>query len=206
MMFQFDFFDEKRMPLKSHSTGKRLCGMQWPGTARLHNRQRDSVRPRLIQHSRWRAGSRLRHARGHAVWSGSQRTLHLARSHRQVAQHCPALFGGLDQGPVWTLIEFSWRRIGTRGQSRTVSFAQGSEAERFIALLLRRRAGAPRRIGVAYREVTPLAKALTGAGDRAPRARHRRPSVRPTRPAQARARLARPCVWSPQARGPVRHG
>ena len=56
-----------------------------------------------------------------------------------------------------SIVEFSWGRIGTRGQSRTVSFAQGSEAERFIALLLRRRAGAPRRIGVAYREVTPLA-------------------------------------------------
>ena len=56
-----------------------------------------------------------------------------------------------------SIIEFSWGRIRTRGQSRTVSFAQGSEAERFIALLLRRRAGAPRRIGVAYREVTPLA-------------------------------------------------
>lgn len=55
------------------------------------------------------------------------------------------------------IVEFSWGRIGTRGQSRTVSFAQGSEADRFIAQLLRRRAGAPMRIGVAYREVTPLA-------------------------------------------------
>ena len=40
--------------------------------------------------------------------------------------------------------ESSWGRIRTLGQSRTVSFAQGSEAERFIALLLRRRAGAPK--------------------------------------------------------------
>ena len=56
-----------------------------------------------------------------------------------------------------SIVEFSWGRIGTRGQSRTVSFAQGSEAERFIALLWRRRAGAPRWTGVAYREVTPLA-------------------------------------------------
>lgn len=56
-----------------------------------------------------------------------------------------------------SIVEFSWGRIGTRGQSRTVSFAQGSEADRFIARLLRRRAGAPKRIGVAYREVTPPA-------------------------------------------------
>ena len=56
-----------------------------------------------------------------------------------------------------SIVEFSWGRIGTRGQSRTVSFAQGSEADRFIAQLLRRRAGAPRRIGVAYREVAQLA-------------------------------------------------
>ena len=56
-----------------------------------------------------------------------------------------------------SIVESSWGRIGTRGQSCTVSFAQGSEAERFVALLLRRRAGAPKRIGVAYREVTQLA-------------------------------------------------
>ena len=56
-----------------------------------------------------------------------------------------------------SIVEFSWGRIGTRGQSRTVSFAQGSEADRFIAQLLRRRAGASRRIGVAYREVAQVA-------------------------------------------------
>lgn len=56
-----------------------------------------------------------------------------------------------------SIVAFSWGRIGTRGPSRTVSFAQGSEAERFIALLLRRRAGAPRRIGVAYREMAQSA-------------------------------------------------
>ena len=56
-----------------------------------------------------------------------------------------------------SIVEISWGRIGTRGQSRTVSFAQGSEADRFIVRLLRRRAGAPKRIGVAYREVAQLA-------------------------------------------------
>lgn len=52
-----------------------------------------------------------------------------------------------------SIVEFSWGRIGTRGQSRTVSFAQPRDADRFVAKLLRRRAGALKRIGVAYIEV-----------------------------------------------------
>lgn len=52
-----------------------------------------------------------------------------------------------------SIVEFSWGHIGTRGQSRRVSFAQLRDADRFVAQLLRRRAGAPKRIGVAYREV-----------------------------------------------------
>ena len=52
-----------------------------------------------------------------------------------------------------SIVEFSWSRIGTRGQSRRVSFAKQRDAERFVAQLLRRRAGAPKRIGVAYHEV-----------------------------------------------------
>ena len=55
-----------------------------------------------------------------------------------------------------SIVEFSWGRIGTRGQSRRVSFAQRRDADRFIARSLRRRAGAPKRIGVAYREVAQL--------------------------------------------------
>jgi predicted DNA-binding WGR domain protein len=51
------------------------------------------------------------------------------------------------------IVEFSWGRIGTRGQSRKVSFAQRPDADRFVEQLLRRRAGAPRRIGVVYHEV-----------------------------------------------------
>ena len=51
------------------------------------------------------------------------------------------------------IVQFSWGRIGTRGQSRTVSFAARQDADRFVAQLLRRRAGAPRRIGVGYVEV-----------------------------------------------------
>lgn len=51
------------------------------------------------------------------------------------------------------IVQFSWGRIGTRGQSRTVSFAVRQDADRFVAQLLRRRAGAPKRIGIAYVEV-----------------------------------------------------
>ena len=51
------------------------------------------------------------------------------------------------------IVQFAWGRIGTRGQSRTVSFVDQPEADRFVRLLLRRRAGAKARIGVAYREV-----------------------------------------------------
>ena len=52
-----------------------------------------------------------------------------------------------------SIVEFAWGRIGTRGQGRAVSFASEDEASRFVRQLLRRRASAPMRIGVAYREV-----------------------------------------------------
>ena len=45
------------------------------------------------------------------------------------------------------VVEFSWGRIGTRGQGRVVSFAGRADAERFVSQLLRRRASAPRRSG-----------------------------------------------------------
>ena len=50
------------------------------------------------------------------------------------------------------IVQFSWGHIGTRGQSRTGSFAVRQDADRFVARLLRRRAGAPKRIGIAYVE------------------------------------------------------
>lgn len=52
-----------------------------------------------------------------------------------------------------TIIQFAWGRIGTRGQSRVVSFANQAEADRFVRQLLRRRARAKARIGVSYRKV-----------------------------------------------------
>lgn len=48
-----------------------------------------------------------------------------------------------------TIVQFAWGRIGTRGQSRTGSFADQTEAGRFGRQLLRRRAGAKARIGLA---------------------------------------------------------
>ncbi|GEO01982.1 MULTISPECIES: WGR domain-containing protein [Sphingomonadaceae] len=45
-------------------------------------------------------------------------------------------------------------RIGSHCQGRAVSFASEDEASRFALQLLRRRASAPKRIGVAHREVS----------------------------------------------------
>ena len=53
-----------------------------------------------------------------------------------------------------SIVEFAWGRIGSRGQGRAVSFASEDEASRFASQLLRRRASAPKRIGVPYREVS----------------------------------------------------
>lgn len=53
-----------------------------------------------------------------------------------------------------SIVEFAWGRIGTRGQGRTISFASEDQASRFARQLLRRRASAPKRIGVPYREVS----------------------------------------------------
>ena len=55
------------------------------------------------------------------------------------------------------IVEFSWGRIGTKGQGRTVSFEVHRDADKFVDQLLRRRAGAPKRIGVAYCEVPQAA-------------------------------------------------
>lgn len=52
-----------------------------------------------------------------------------------------------------SIVKFAWGRIGTKGQGRAVAFACADEAARFARQLLRRRASAPKRIGVPYREV-----------------------------------------------------
>jgi predicted DNA-binding WGR domain protein len=48
------------------------------------------------------------------------------------------------------IIDLHWGRIGTRGQSKQVSFAGQTEADKFVAQVLRRRASAKKRLGVAY--------------------------------------------------------
>ena len=48
------------------------------------------------------------------------------------------------------IIDLHWGRIGTRGQSRTFSFAEIQAAQTFVRQTLSRRASARKRIGVAY--------------------------------------------------------
>lgn len=50
------------------------------------------------------------------------------------------------------VVDWTWGRIGTRGSSRRRSFLTQDQAVAFIAVLLARRATAPRRIGAAYRD------------------------------------------------------
>lgn len=52
-----------------------------------------------------------------------------------------------------TLVDLSWGRIGAGGQHRRHAFDEPARAEAFVARVLRQRAGATRRIGVAYRRV-----------------------------------------------------
>ena len=66
---------------------------------------------------------------------------------RYTIEHCVDLFG-------FHLVETSWGRYGTWGQSKREAFDNPAEAERAIVIHLRRRARAPRRIGVAYRVLT----------------------------------------------------
>ena len=65
---------------------------------------------------------------------------------RYAIEHCVDLFGV-------HLVETSWGRCGTWGQSKRHSFDDPADAERAVRTHLRRRARAPRRIGVAYRIV-----------------------------------------------------
>jgi predicted DNA-binding WGR domain protein len=51
------------------------------------------------------------------------------------------------------LVETSWGRYGTWGQSKRCAFDNPSDADRAVAMHLRRRASAPRRIGIPYRVV-----------------------------------------------------
>jgi predicted DNA-binding WGR domain protein len=48
------------------------------------------------------------------------------------------------------IVTLHWGRIGTKGQGRTISFADAQHAVRFVRQTLMRRASAKRRIGVPY--------------------------------------------------------
>ena len=50
----------------------------------------------------------------------------------------------------WVVVEAGWGRIGTRGASRRLAFAQTEDALRFAGTVAQRRATAKQRIGAAY--------------------------------------------------------
>lgn len=66
---------------------------------------------------------------------------------RYAIEHSVDLFGT-------HLVETSWGRYGTWGQTKRQAFDSLAGAERAVTTHLRRRARAPRRIGVAYRAVS----------------------------------------------------
>lgn len=47
-------------------------------------------------------------------------------------------------------VQTAWGRVGAPGRTLTRSFAAEDEALRYVHALLRRRAGAPRRLGTGY--------------------------------------------------------
>lgn len=57
---------------------------------------------------------------------------------------------GADLFGIW-LVEMSYGRIGTQGRTKVRSYSTPEEAQAEIDACLRKRASAPRRIGVAYR-------------------------------------------------------
>jgi len=65
---------------------------------------------------------------------------------RYAIVHCIDLFGV-------HLVETSWGRYGTWGQSKRQAFEDPADAARAVSGHLRRRSRAPRRIGVAYEVV-----------------------------------------------------
>ncbi|MGA9864869.1 MAG: WGR domain-containing protein [Acetobacteraceae bacterium] len=72
---------------------------------------------------------------------------------RAPARRCHRAYeivGGQDLFGAW-LVEMRYGRIGSLSQSRTQSFGGVDEAVALVAACLRKRATAPRRIGVAYR-------------------------------------------------------
>ena len=79
--------------------------------------------------------------------------LHILLEARSPARRCWRAYEidvGSDLFGVW-LVEMSYGRIGTMGRSKVRSFATAADAQAEVHACLRKRATAPRRIGVAYR-------------------------------------------------------
>lgn len=58
----------------------------------------------------------------------------------------PDLFG-------WTLVELRWGRVGSDLRAKVLAAPTSDAADKLVRQVLRKRAGARKRIGVAYREV-----------------------------------------------------
>jgi predicted DNA-binding WGR domain protein len=80
-------------------------------------------------------------------------SLHILLEARSAARRCWRAYEidvGTDLFGAW-LVEMSYGRIGTMGRSKIRSFATAADAQAQVQACLRKRARAPRRIGVAYR-------------------------------------------------------
>ena len=79
-------------------------------------------------------------------------SLHILLEARSPARRCWRAYEvdvGTDLFGVW-LVEMSYGRIGTMGRTKVRSFATAAAAQAEVHACLRKRATAPRRIGVAY--------------------------------------------------------
>ena len=80
-------------------------------------------------------------------------SLHILLEARSAARRCWRAYEievGADLFGAW-LVEMSYGRIGTLGRSKIRSFVTAADAQAQVHACLRKRATAPRRIGVAYR-------------------------------------------------------
>ena len=80
-------------------------------------------------------------------------SLHILLEARSAVRHCWRAYEievGADLFGAWR-VEMSYGRIGTMGRSKIRSFATAADAQAEVDGCLRKRASAPRRIGVAYR-------------------------------------------------------
>src|SRR5271166_6974908 len=80
-------------------------------------------------------------------------SLHILLEARSAARRCWRAYEievGTDLFGAW-MVEMSYGRIGTMGRSKVRSFATAADAQAQVHACLRKRATAPRRIGVRYR-------------------------------------------------------